>query len=497
MRRSLPLAVSTLLVVTLGATAGASAQATAAAAKAGAGTPAGAGVAAPDRSAQPAAAGLGPARSVPREDPYYPTKGDPSVDALRYRLDLRWSAHRRLLTGRARITFRAPVAESQVRLDLGDPLRVRSVRLDGRRVSARHPGKDLVVATGPLAANSVHLLDVSYRGRPRPVAAPTHRADIPHLGWTTTRRGEVWTMQEPFGAYTWYPVNDQPADKAFYDARITAPRGMVGIFNGRLTSRRTTSAGRTVTAWHLASPASSYLVTIAIGDYVRRSDRGPHHLPISYWVPRRDQRALPLLRRTPAMIRWLEAKLGPYPFDRVGTVVVPSDSAMETQTLVTMGGRLLFDRATFLSDLLHEYAHQWYGDSVTPTTWPDLWLNESFAMYTEIRWEVAHGFATMAQWRALLTDEDQSLRDSDGPPGAYKRGEFGELCVYFCGALMLDRLREQLGEPLFGAVWRGWPQQHRLASVDRATYIAWLNARTGRDLTDFVTRWLTSPTTPS
>ncbi len=162
-----------------------------------------------------------------------------------------------------------------------------------------------------------------------------------------------------------------------------------------------------------------------------------------------------------------------------------------------MGGRLLFDRATFRADLLHEYAHQWYGDTVSPTTWPDLWLNESFAMYTQIRWEVAKGYATMGQWRRLLTEEDQSLRDSDGPPGAYHRGEFGELCVYFCGALMLDRLRDQLGDPLFGAVWRGWPQQHRFASADRATYIAWLDARTGRDLGDFVTRWLTSPTTPS
>jgi aminopeptidase N len=434
--------------------------------------------------------------STPREDPYYPGTGDPSVDALHYGLRLHWSARTRVLTGVARIRFRAPVDEARVRLDLGRTLEVRRVRLDGRRRPFRHQGKGLVVETGPLAAGSAHTLVVSYRGTPRPVAAPTTRSDFQHVGWTTTARGEVWTMQEPFGAFTWYPVNDHPSDKAFYDVRISAPRGMVGIFNGRMTARRT-SGGRTVTRWQLASPAASYLTTIAIGDYVRYRDRGPHGLPITYWLPRRDQKALPELRRTPDMIRWLEARLGRYPFDRIGAVVVPSDSAMETQTLVTMGGRLMADRRLFRRDLLHEYAHQWYGDLVTPDSWPDLWLNESFATYTQLRWEVSRGWTTMARVRDLLIELDPQLRKSDGPPGLYDREEFGESCVYYCGALMLDRLRGELGARLFAQVWREWPQQHRFVSVDRSDYIAWLNERTGRDLGPFITEWLTSPTTPS
>jgi aminopeptidase N len=196
------------------------------------------------------------------------------------------------------------------------------------------------------------------------------------------------------------------------------------------------------------------------------------------------------------MIRWLETKLGRYPFDRVGAVLVPSDSAMETQTLVTMGSRLLADRATFRSDLLHEYSHQWYGDTVGPDNWKDLWLNEAFAMYTQIRWEVSRGWRTMDQWRAILEDSDQSLRDSDGPPGEYDRRDFGQLNVYFCGALMLDRLRSRLGEAQFNAVWRAWPQSHRGAAANRDDYIGWLNARTGQDLRPFVTEWLTSPKTP-
>ncbi len=445
--------------------------------------------------ATPAAA-YDPAVSAPREDPYYPEKGDPSVDALHYGLRLQWSARMRVLTGVARIHFRVPVAEDRVQLDLGDPLRVRSVRLDGVAKGFSHPGKDLVVETGPLAADSRHTLVVSYRGTPRPVDVPTNRSDARTAGWTTTKRGEVWTMQEPFGAYSWYPVNDHPSDKAFYDARIVAPRGMVGVFNGKQVARRQVPDGRTVTQWHLASPAASYLTTIAIGDYVRYRDRGPHGLPITYWLPRRDQRALPELRRTPELIRWLEKHLGRYPFDRIGAVVVPDSSAMETQTLVTVGRRLMSDRFLFRSVLLHEYAHQWYGDSVTPDSWPDLWLNESFAFYTELRWQVSRGWTTMADVRAFLQSKDADLRAKDGPPGAYYPDHFAEQCVYLCGALMLDRLSQRLGPVLFAQVWREWPQTHRNGSVDRTDYVAWLNQRTGQDLGPFMTEWLTSPTTP-
>ena len=434
--------------------------------------------------------------STPREDPYYPAKGDPGVDALHYGLRLHWNAATRVLTGVATVRFRATADQSTIQLDLGRTLAVRRVRLDGRRASFSHRGKNLVVDTGPLAADSRHTVVVSYRGTPKPVPAPSTRSDVERVGWTTTARGEVWTMQEPFGAFTWYPVNDHPSDKAFYDVRVSAPRGMVGIFNGRLTERRT-AGRRTVTRWHLDSPAASYLTTVAIGDYVRYRDRGPRDLPITYWLPRRDQRALPELRRTPALIRWLEARLGPYPFDRIGAVVVPNRSAMETQTLVTMGSRLIADRRDFRAVLVHEYAHQWYGDTVTPDSWPDLWMNEAFATYLQFRWEVSRGWTTMEEVRELLTDLDPDLRLEDGPPGAYDRDEFADLCVYYCGALMLDRLRDLLGADVFDQVLRDWPQQHRDANVDRSDYIAWVDEQTGRDVGPFLTEWLTSPTTPT
>src|SRR6478609_5054022 len=91
---------------------------------------------------------------------------------------------------------------------------------------------------------------------------------------------------------------------------------------------RMLSHGRTVTRFTSRDPMASYLATVAIG---------PHDLPLTYWIPRDKPRYLAPLKATPATLRWLESRLGPYPFDRAGIVVTPSGSAMETQTMITFG----------------------------------------------------------------------------------------------------------------------------------------------------------------
>ncbi len=94
-------------------------------------------------------------------------------------------------------------------------------------------------------------------------------------------------MQEPFGAYTWYAVNDQPSDKALYDFTLSVPSPWTGIANGVQTSSDDDGT-TTTTTYHLAEPAASYLVTVAFGDYTKTDDTGPGGVPITYWTPRGD-----------------------------------------------------------------------------------------------------------------------------------------------------------------------------------------------------------------
>jgi aminopeptidase N len=436
------------------------------------------------------------AYSTPVSDPYYPAHGEPYFDALNYDLDLRWTPATRTLHGIARIDFRLTAARDSLTLDLGRPLSVKKVLLDGATVPFTHPGAHLVVRRPGLARGSRHLLTVRYQGSPRQTPAPVTRADIPGLGWKTRQDGSVWAMQEPWGASTWYPSNDQPSDKAYYSARIVSRGGMQNVFNGRRVST-STEHGATTTFWKLDQPAASYLITVAIGHYRRYVDKGPHGLPVTYWVPTgADPKYLRTLRRTPAMLHWLEGKLGPYPFARAGTVVVPADSAMETQTLVTMG---MGDWANpgVADDLLHEYAHQWLGDTVTTDNWKDLWLNEGLTMYLQEVWSDARGDQPLAPTMRYFSTIDNSLRNRYGPPGEYKKNEFASANVYLSGALMVHRIRAKVGDTVFWNTMRAWVAEHKNRSVDRTDFADFWSARTGIDLHAFVSAWLTAATTPA
>ena len=433
--------------------------------------------------------------STPVEDPYYPSKGDPGFDALHYDLDLSWAPKSRTLTGVATIQLRSVTDQDQLTLDLGKALTPTAVTLDGTPVTYTHPGQHLVVdPVLPLPADSRHELVVDYAGTPEPFETTFHRSDISELGWHTRKDGSTWTMQEPFGAFTWYPVNDHPSDKAFYSATVSAPARMVGVFNGELVEDTETD-GRRVTSWELASPAASYLVTLAIGDFVHYDDQSTSGVPISYWLPRgHTDKVLRVARFLPDAMQWLEKRLGPYPFDRAGILGTRGGSGMETQTLISLNQDILQYGAR--SVILHELAHHWYGDTVTPDNWKDLWLNEGWAMYAEIRWTVDHGDFTMGEWRRYLADADGDLRRQDGPPGEYHPRDFATGSVYYSAALMVDQLRKKLGTDAFADLWRAWPQQHRDSNADRDDYIAWASKRSGVDLRPFITKWLTSETTP-
>ena len=135
-----------------------------------------------------------------------------------------------------------------------------------------------------------------------------------------TPEHEVWTIQEPFGAFTWYAVNDQPADKALYDFTLTSPAPLSGVANGQLT-KSTEDGGTSTNTWHLAEPASSYLVTVAFADYTPIELESATGVPITIWGPTDDPEAIGDTEYAPDAINWLEQYLGPYPFDTAGISV--------------------------------------------------------------------------------------------------------------------------------------------------------------------------------
>jgi aminopeptidase N len=439
---------------------------------------------------------LAVAVSLTREDSYYPDVGDPGVDSLHHDLKLAWSPDQRLLAGTDTLTFRATRTAEKFQLDLGETLEVESTTLDGEPVENAHDGKDLVVEAA-VEEDRVYVLEVVYSGTPEPVPAPTTRDDFSTTGFTITPAGEVWTMQEPYGAFTWYPVNDQPADKALYDFTITAPARWIGLANGELTSQEVVGdkgARRRVTTFHTDEPMSSYLTTLAIGDYGLEEQVSDSGVPISLWVPKDKPHAVPRLRFAKEALEWVESKLGPYPFSTAGILVTDSQSGMETQTLITLG-----DNDYVLSEqvIVHEFVHQWYGDQTSPTDWRDVWMNEGMTMYLQGVWNDEHGGPSLETTMADYAAADAFLRGQSGPPGAYDPGTFGEGNIYYLPALMWHTLRQEIGDDAFWEMVRAWPSVHDNGNATREVYLDWVEEQTGEELSQFFADWLTGEESPA
>ncbi len=445
------------------------------------------------RPAEPDRAALALGRSVPVEDPYYPKHSNPEIDVLHYFLDLDWDGT--VLTGQASVTFRATEATARVRLGLADNLAVAATALDDSAVEHAQADDGLLLETGPLARNSRHILTIDYAGSPEPTPAPSKRADLAAgLGWSVDPEGNVYTFQEPFGAFTWYPVNDHPSDEALYDARITTYDGDTAVFNGELVEQDGRSGGGVTSLWHVDEPMASYVATVAIGPYEEHVVDTPGGFPISYWLLEGDRRLLdPLSAEGGAAFDWLVGRAGRYPFSSLGVVVVGGRSAMETQTMVTMS-RGAVQRTDAV--LQHEFAHMWFGNSVSPVDWQGMWLNEGWAMYLQQWFETDTGRDVYAGGLALWRGYDNESRRRAGPPGDYDPAWFGDSNVYLGPALMLDEIRQRVGDPTFERMVKTWPAQHENAHVDRADFTAWVNDESGQDLTALIDRWLDSPTTP-
>jgi aminopeptidase N len=431
------------------------------------------------------------ALSQPVEDRVYPDVGDPGVDALHYQLDLTWSPRSEILAGVETLIFRSTADAEKFQLDFGSSLTATAVRLDGKPAKFHEQGKDLVVRS-PVRTNERYTLEVRYHGTPKPVAAPTTRDDFSTVGWSITDSGETWTMQEPFGAYSWYAVNDHPSDKALYDFALTTRSPWVGVANGKLQSRRE-SSGDTITVWHLDEPAASYLVTVAFGNFRMTRDKSQSGVPLTYWTPRGDDGALRRLQVAGDELDWIEEKLGPYPFSTLGLIVVDSNSGMETQTMITLGDT---DYTLSPSVVVHEMVHQWYGDQVTPRDWRDVWMSEGMTMYLQMLWDSQRYRIPMRDQLLDAAAGDARMRGSAGPPADYDPATFGEGNIYYLPALMWDELRRRIGDKEFWSLVRAWPRSHDNANASYDDITTWWSDRTGLELQPFFDRWLLGRTTP-
>jgi aminopeptidase N len=420
-------------------------------------------------------------------DPYFPGLGNTGYDARKYHLDLTYAPGSRSLHGTATVTLRTHRALSSFNLDLRD-LTVSRVRVNGERAAFEQADGELTITPQrPLRKHRTAVARIRYGGT---TGRPVDNTDS-LFGWVSTADGAV-VASEAYGAPTWYPVNDTPTDKALYSFEVTVPKGKSVVANGLPVGRPTTRHGWTTSRWAERSPMASYLATVDIGDWRITRDRTRSGLPVINAVDRdlsgeARRTTTAALAKQERIIRFFSSRFGPYPFTSTGAIVDDDSDlgyALETQSRPYYSGR------ASEGTVAHELAHQWYGDSVTPELWKDIWLNEGFATYAEWMWEQHTGdtpIRTNAEAILDLPADSEVWALEPGDPGA---PDLFASAVYARGALTLFELHRRIGGATFARLLRSWATIHAHDNASPADFVRLAERLSGKELSPFFHTWL-------
>ncbi|MFG2894950.1 M1 family metallopeptidase [Streptomyces sp. NPDC048248] len=438
---------------------------------------------------KPGAAGVG--------DRLFPSLGNGGYKVAHYDLTLGYVPETNHLKGTAVITAHATEDLSRFNLDFAG-LKVRNATVNGTGARfARKKNELTLTPTKAIKDGETFKATIAYDGTPRMI----EDADGAVEGWIETDDGST-ALGQPAGSMAWYPGNHHPSDKATYDMTVTVPKDEDGdpydaIANGMLLKEED-KGDRVTRHWRNTEPMASYLANVTVGYFEITKNRTDDGLPIYLAVdPDEAEAAEDVGDLVPQVTDWASKRFGPYPFSSTGAIVdhLPDlDYALETQT------KPYFDSAPDEKLLVHELAHQWFGNSVTPRAWKDMWLNEGFANYAEWLWEEDQGGKTAQE--TFESFYDGTHPESDGiwafaptdPPSA---AHVSDPPVYGRGAMVAHKVREAVGDKTFFDILRTWTKQHRHKNADTQQFIMLCEQKSGKDLSQVFDTWLFNKKKPT
>ena len=420
-----------------------------------------------------------------RRDTLFPGQGNTGYQVRSYDVSIDYTP----LTDRAvaTVVIRA-VARTAMRsfhLDFEGP-EITELLVDGEPAQHARKGTELTVVPDGGLDEGRFTVSVSYDGTPPEHTDPDGSTE----GWVDTADGAI-AINEPIGAMTWLPSNNTPGDKARFTFRLSAPAGYDAVANGVLVDTAPHGTGTTWT-WKQTEPMSTFLAMVGFGRYdvVESTVKSVDGRTIPVWFYEdamlgESSSARDLL---PEAIGFLEKRFGPYPFSSAGHVVDDADVgyALETQSRpfypVGSAGSLT---------VVHETAHQWFGNSVTLTDWHDLWLAEGWATYAEWMWTGAQGGKSPQEHFEDLyaTDPDDDLW-SPAPTEFEDAADLFGRHVYDRGAMALQALRREIGTEDFLELGRRWAATYRFDNVRTRDFERLAEEVSGQQLGRLFDDWL-------
>jgi aminopeptidase N len=421
-------------------------------------------------------------------------------DLLFYHLDVRVDPEKKVISGKNTIRFRMLRDDTRIQLDLYANLAVDRILLEGTRLEyERELNTVWVDFPGTLKAGRVYAIDFHYSGTPLETGrfgGFTFRKDPAGRHWITT------SCEGP-GASVWWPNKDQWRDEVErMEISVAIPNDLVDVSNGKFLRRVDLGDGYTRWDWLVQYPINSYNVSLNIGKYVQFSDRLDDVRMDFYVLPESLDKARRQFAQARPMLSVYEKVFGDYPFAKDGykLIEVPY-SGMEHQSAVTYGNRfangylerdwtgvgvsLKFD---FI--IIHESAHEWFGNSVSAADVSDMWIQEGWATYLE------------AIYVERMFGPDDAVRYINGykskilnrQPIVTARGIHrspSSSDQYFKGALFIHTLRSVVNDDKrWWKLLRDFYQRFKYQNIMTEDVVRFFNAETGKSLTPLFDQYL-------
>jgi aminopeptidase N len=422
-----------------------------------------------------------------------------SYDVTFYGLNLTIDPVKEKIAGEVTITFRTINRLKTFRFDLRKNLKISSIMFSGKAVPFSRTDR-VVLAELPdsLDAGKDYSVVVSYQGSPLKARKPPWEGG---MVWKKDKSGNPWigVTCETDGASLWFPCKDHLSDEPdSVRLRMTVPEGLQVVSNGRL-EKHTASQGKETFTWSTHYPINIYDITFYVGKFEHFSDsmstlQGP--LSLDYYVlPENLSIAKTHFRQVKDVINIYSMAFGPYPWIREGYKLVESPfEGMEHQTAIAYGNGYK-DISWLGSDyiIVHETAHEWWGNAVSVSDFSDIWLQEGFATYAEMIYvERMKGYDTALiyanYWLAsTVNNKFPVVGPRDVSYWDYKDGD-----VYGKGALILHTLRNVINDStLFFDILQTFYSEHAAKShVTTADFIELVERKTGRSWDKFFEAYL-------
>jgi aminopeptidase N len=420
-------------------------------------------------------------------------------DLLYYHLDIRVDPAQKFISGKNTIRFRMLRDDTRIQLDLTDALNIDKILYGAVPLKyERDTAAVFIDFPETLHNGQVYSIDFYYSGHP---------PETGRFGGITFKKdasGHDWinTACEGIGASVWWPNKDQWRDEVEnMDISVAIPNGLIDVSNGKFGGKTDLGDGYTRWDWHVHYPINNYDVSLNIGNYVHFFDKlGDLNLDF-YALPEDLEKAKTQFAQAKEMLEAYQHYFGPYPFAEDGYKLIEAPySGMEHQSAVTYGNHFengylgrdwtgvgISPRFDFI--IIHESAHEWFGNSITAADPSDMWIHEGWAtylesLYVEYRWGKADAIKYLSGYKPKVVN----LRPIVAEDGVNADPTEDQ---YFKGALMLNTLRSVVdNDAKWWTLLYNFYQRFKYQNIMTQDVVSWFNQQTGMNLTPIFNQYL-------